>query len=42
MYVYCLNLVPMEKALRCQWNIPQWFIAPRVKTWFYNEDILVL
>ena len=41
-YVYCLNLAPVEKALRYQWNIPPWFVAPRVKTWFYNGDILLL
>lgn len=26
---------PMDKALGVQWNIPQWFIDPVKRAWFY-------
>ena len=26
-------MIPMEKALWPQWNIPSWFIAPMEKVW---------
>ena len=48
-YVQCLNIAPVhslwpqwnkaskEKALRLQWNITPWFIAPMEKAWFYER-----
>ena len=45
-YVKCLNIapmkkvwfmVPMEKTLWPQLNIPSWFIAPIEKAWFYER-----
>ena len=30
-------MVPMEKTLWPQLNIPSWFIAPIEKAWFYER-----